>query len=106
MRHGAGTQLRLPRNARARFRPDTSSAGHVARRCRPKLRRSDVQYFGAMQMPGKARLIVVRGDEAMGEGLSYLLQATEHVAGREADQIPFPSDNWLSPRHAKLRLPG
>ena len=43
----------------------------------------DTQYFGAMQMPGKARLIVVRGDEAMGEGLSYLLQATEHVAGRE-----------------------
>jgi pSer/pThr/pTyr-binding forkhead associated (FHA) protein len=53
-------------------------------------------------MPGKARLIVVRGDEAMGEGLSYLLQATEHVAGREAEQIPFPSDNWLSPRHANF----
>ena len=60
------------------------------------------QYYGAMQMPGKARLIVVRGDEAMGEGLSYLLQATEHLAGREADQIPFPSDNWLSPAHANF----
>ncbi|MDH3843813.1 MAG: hypothetical protein OES69_07730, partial [Myxococcales bacterium] len=36
----------------------------------------ETKYFGALQMPGKARLIVVRGDEAMGEGLSYLLQAT------------------------------
>ena len=62
----------------------------------------DTQFYGAMQMPGKARLIVVKGDEAMGEGLSYLLQASEHVAGREADQIPFPSDNWLSPRHANF----
>ncbi len=62
----------------------------------------ETRYFGAMQIPGKARLIVVRGDEAMGEGLSYLLQATEHVAGREADQIPFPSDTWLSPTHANF----
>ena len=54
----------------------------------------ETKYFGAMQMPGKARLIVVKGDEAMGEGLSYLLQATEHVAGRDAEQIPFPSDRW------------
>jgi pSer/pThr/pTyr-binding forkhead associated (FHA) protein len=60
------------------------------------------RFFGALQMPGKARLIVVRGDDAMGDGLSYLLQATEHVAGREADQIPFPSDTWLSPAHANF----
>jgi len=66
----------------------------------------ETQFFGALQMPGKARLIVVRGDEAMGEGLSYLLQATEHVAGREADQIPFPSDNWLSPTHANFLYRG
>ena len=66
----------------------------------------DTQFFGALQMPGKARLIVVRGDEAMGEGLGYLLQATEHVAGREADQIPFPSDNWLSPKHANFLYRG
>ncbi len=66
----------------------------------------DTQFFGALQMPGKARLIVVRGDEAMGEGLSYLLQATEHLAGREADQILFPSDNWLSPKHANFLYRG
>ena len=66
----------------------------------------ETKFFGALQMPGKARLIVVRGDEAMGEGLSYLLQATEHIAGREADQIPFPSDTWLSPRHANFLYRG
>jgi len=66
----------------------------------------ETRFFGALQMPGKARLIVVRGDEAMGEGLSYLLQATEHTAGREADQIPFPSDTWLSPRHANFLYRG
>jgi pSer/pThr/pTyr-binding forkhead associated (FHA) protein len=66
----------------------------------------ETRYFGAMQMPGKARLIVVKGDEAMGEGLSYLLQATEHVAGRDAEQIPFPSDRWLSPRHANFLYRG
>ena len=66
----------------------------------------ETRYFGAMQMPGKARIIVVRGDEAMGEGLSYLLQATEHVAGRAADQIPFPSYNWLSPTHANFLYRG
>ncbi len=66
----------------------------------------ETKYFGAMQKPGKARLILVRGDDAMGEGLSYLLQATAHVAGREADQIPFPSDNWLSPKHANFLYRG
>jgi len=66
----------------------------------------ETKFFGALQMPGKARIIVVRGDEAMGEGLSYLLQATEHIAGREADQIPFPSDTWLSPRHANFLYRG
>lgn len=66
----------------------------------------ETRYFGAMQMPGKARLIVVRGDDGMGEGLSYLLQASEHVAGREAEQIPFPTDNWLSPRHANFLYRG
>ncbi len=66
----------------------------------------ETQYYGAMQTPGKARLIVVRGDEGIGEGLSYLLQATEHVVGREAEQIPFPTDSWMSPRHANFLYRG
>jgi len=59
------------------------------------------EYFGAMQAPGKARLILIRGDQGV-DGLSYLLQGTEHVAGRQDAQILFPEDDWLSPRHANF----
>lgn len=59
------------------------------------------EFFGAMQAPGKARLILIRGD-AGADGLSYLLQGTEHVAGRVDGQIVFPDDSWLSPRHANF----
>ncbi len=59
------------------------------------------KFFGAMQAPGKARLILIRGDQGV-DGLSYLLQGTEHVAGRQDAQILFPDDDWLSPRHANF----
>lgn len=58
-------------------------------------------YFGAMQAPGKARLILIRGDAGT-DGVSYLLQGTEHVAGRQDAQIAFPDDPWVSPRHANF----
>lgn len=60
-----------------------------------------VEYFGSMQAPGKARLILIRGTDGA-DGLSYLLQGTEHVAGRTDAQIPFPNDTWISPRHANF----
>jgi pSer/pThr/pTyr-binding forkhead associated (FHA) protein len=60
-----------------------------------------VEYFGSMQAPGKARLILIRGTDGA-DGLSYLLQGTEHVAGRTDAQIPFPNDAWISPRHANF----
>jgi pSer/pThr/pTyr-binding forkhead associated (FHA) protein len=60
-----------------------------------------IKFFGAMQAPGKARLTLIRG-EGGGDGLSYMLQGTEHVAGREDGQILFPDDTWLSPRHANF----
>lgn len=60
-----------------------------------------VKFFGAMQAPGKARLILIRGDQGV-EGLSYLLQGTEHIAGREDGQILFPNDFWLNSRHANF----
>lgn len=60
-----------------------------------------IKYFGAMQMPGKARLVLIRGDAGV-EGLSYMLQGTEHVAGRSDGQILFPDDSWLSARHANF----
>lgn len=60
-----------------------------------------VDFFGSMQAPGKARLILIRGTEGA-DGLSYLLQGTEHVAGTTDAQIPFPNDAWVSPRHANF----
>jgi pSer/pThr/pTyr-binding forkhead associated (FHA) protein len=63
------------------------------------------KYFGAMQAPGKARLILIRG-EGGGDGLSYMLQGSEHLAGREDGQILFPDDTWLSPRHANFVYEG
>ena len=62
-------------------------------------------YFGAMQTPGKARLILIRGDQGV-DGLSYLLQGTDHVAGRADAQILFPEDVWMSPRHANFTYRG
>lgn len=59
------------------------------------------KYFGTMQTPGKARLILIRGDAGV-DGLSYMLQGSQHVAGREDGQILFPEDAWLSPRHANF----
>ena len=59
------------------------------------------KYFGAMQTPGKARLILIRGDSGV-DGLSYMLQGTEHIAGREDGQILFPEDGWMSRRHANF----
>jgi pSer/pThr/pTyr-binding forkhead associated (FHA) protein len=59
------------------------------------------KYFGTMQTPGKARLILIRGEGGV-DGLSYMLQGTEHLAGREDGQILFPDDPWLSPRHANF----
>ena len=64
-----------------------------------------VRFFGAMQAPGKARLILIRGDAGV-DGLSYLLQGAEHVAGSKDGQILFPDDAWLSPRHANFLYRG
>jgi len=58
-------------------------------------------YFGSMQAPGRARLILIRGDQGV-EGLTFLLQGDEHVAGRQDAQIVFPEDPWLSPKHANF----
>ena len=67
-----------------------SSSGPVAR----------TQFFGAMQAPGRAKLILIKG-EGM-DGISYHLAGTEHVAGRREGEILFPDDPLLSPRHANF----
>jgi len=59
------------------------------------------EFFGAMQAPGRARLVVIRGEGNI-EGLSYLLQGDEHLVGRDSGEILFPEDPWVSRRHAKF----
>lgn len=60
--------------------------------------RSETMFFGAMQAPGRAKLILIRGEGL--EGLSYHLNATKHVAGRSQGAILFPEDNYLSSKHS------
>ncbi len=60
------------------------------------------EYYGTLQVPGRAKLILIRaeGDSAM-EGLSFALNAQEHVVGRQG-HLTFPEDRFVSPRHANL----
>ncbi len=55
-------------------------------------------FFGDLQDPSKASLVVVRGEGQ--EGLSYHLRASEHLLGRDA-QIQL-DDAFVSPQHANL----
>jgi pSer/pThr/pTyr-binding forkhead associated (FHA) protein len=61
---------------------------------------SRTQFFGAMQVPGKAKLILIKGEGL--DGVSYHLNATEHVAGRLQGVILFPEDPLMSPSHANF----
>ena len=55
-------------------------------------------YFGDLQDPSKANLVVIRGEGQ--EGLSYHLSADEHALGSQA-QIQI-DDPFVSPVHANL----
>jgi len=55
-------------------------------------------FFGGMQAPNRAKLTLIKGEGA--EGVTYHLNGTEHVAGREEGDILFHDDPFLSPRHA------
>ena len=58
-------------------------------------------FFGApQQAPGRAKLTVIKGEGV--DGVTYLLNATEHLAGRTEGAIMFPDDPLLSPRHASF----
>jgi pSer/pThr/pTyr-binding forkhead associated (FHA) protein len=61
-------------------------------------------FFGNTPSLGKAKLILIRG-EGM-DGVSYHLNAAEHICGRRAGAILFPEDNYLSPRHANFFYDG
>lgn len=57
-------------------------------------------YFSGSQAPGRAKLIVVKGDA--GDGVSYQLNGSEHLLGRSEGAILFPDDTLISPRHANF----
>jgi pSer/pThr/pTyr-binding forkhead associated (FHA) protein/RNA polymerase subunit RPABC4/transcription elongation factor Spt4 len=57
-------------------------------------------FFGAMQAPGRARLVLIKGEGL--DGVAYHLNATEHVAGRIEGAILFEEDPLMSPRHANF----
>jgi FHA domain len=65
----------------------------------PEILHSRTQFFGQLQTPGKAKLILIRGEGV--EGLSYQLNAEQHTVGRNG-QLVLPDDQFVSPRHANL----
>ncbi|OIP29694.1 MAG: hypothetical protein AUK47_26940 [Deltaproteobacteria bacterium CG2_30_63_29] len=56
-----------------------------------------VLFYGPMQAPGRAKLILICGEAI--EGMSYHLNATHHHAGRMSGVIPF-EDPYISEQHA------
>jgi pSer/pThr/pTyr-binding forkhead associated (FHA) protein len=82
--------------------PPTGAHGVVAAEG-AQLRRpgqpAKTMFFGAMQA-ARAKLILIKGDGL--DGVSYVLSATEHVAGRLEGALLFPEDMLLSPRHANF----
>ena len=65
----------------------------------PEILNARTQFFGQLQVPGKAKLILIRGEGV--EGLSYQLNAEQHVVGRNG-QLVFPDDPFVSPQHANF----
>jgi pSer/pThr/pTyr-binding forkhead associated (FHA) protein len=65
----------------------------------PEILNARTAFFGQLQVPGKAKLILIRGEGV--EGLSYQLNAENHIVGRNGHLV-FPDDPFVSPRHANL----
>ena len=65
----------------------------------PEILQAQTLFFGDMQNPAKAKLILIRG-EGM-DGLSFHLKAEQHIVGR-AGQLVFPDDAFVSPKHANF----
>ncbi len=65
----------------------------------PEILNAQTLFFGDMQNPAKAKLILIRG-EGM-DGLSFHLKAEQHIVGRDG-QLVFPDDPFVSRRHANF----
>lgn len=75
--------------------------GNCGAQVPPTVQKLQTNYFGAMQTPGRGRLLVIRGQEGT-EGINYMLNADSYGIGRSKGEILFPTDPWVSPEHAKL----
>ncbi len=56
--------------------------------------------FEAGRVSDRARLVLLKGSG--GDGATYTLSASEHVAGRSSGTILFPDDPAVSPAHANF----
>lgn len=63
----------------------------------PEILEARIDYYGQLQVPGRAKLILIRGEGV--EGLSYQLNAEHHIVGRDG-QLVFPDDPFVSVKHA------
>ena len=57
------------------------------------------EYYGVRQVPGKARLVLIRGVDGV-PGNDYMLLQAEHAAGGGKVPIRYEGDDWLSDNHA------
>ncbi len=65
----------------------------------PEIMSARTQFFGQLQTPGRAKLILIRGEGV--EGLSYHLNAESHSVGRRGELV-FADDPFVSPKHANF----
>lgn len=61
-------------------------------------------FFGAMQRPNRAKLVLIKGEGL--DGMAYHLNGERHVAGRTEGEIRFADDPLLSPTHAAFYYEG
>ena len=74
--------------------------GHRMTEQAPVTGASKTLYFSGAQPPGRAKLVLVRGDSS--DGVSYQLNGTDHVVGRREGSILFAEDTLVSPKHANF----
>ena len=75
--------------------------GNCGAQVPPMVQKLQTNYFGPMQLPGRGRVLVIRGQDGS-DGVSYMLNADSYVIGKTTGESLFPTDPWVSPVHAKL----
>ena len=58
------------------------------------------KFFSDLQDPAKARLVLIRAQDM--EGVSFHLNAEQHIIGKDGDLDGFGDDAFISPKHANF----